>query len=316
MNPLRRVNAPQGMSRIRRRESFVYVADIGRAQLSARAPGLARLARPQHAVAPDPAAAVLDWLGCPVPAGPAELRLVGETGTLPAPSGHVLAMDPVSLAADMRELHLVDAAPDLAIAEAEQLAATVRSALSPREMELVVAAPGRWYALSRRRWDFSAPAPVVAAAVGVRASMPRGPDGLALRALMNEIQMVWHEHAVNLARAARGLPPVNSVWIWGAGGPDEGRRPACDLPPLLGEDPLLRGLWRRLGGELLEVSDDGECFAALRRGSVAALRAADLERCGVERLARWRRLRVVLADGTVLDLSPWRRVFRGQAGAP
>ncbi len=35
------------------------------------------------------------------------------------------------------------------------------------------------------------------------------------RRLINEIQMVWHEHPVNLARAERGEVPINSLWLFG-----------------------------------------------------------------------------------------------------
>jgi len=39
------------------------------------------------------------------------------------------------------------------------------------------------------------------------------------RRLLNEIQMAWHEHPVNDDRAARGLPPVNALWLYGGGTP-------------------------------------------------------------------------------------------------
>jgi len=35
------------------------------------------------------------------------------------------------------------------------------------------------------------------------------------RRLLNEIQMAWHEHPVNDARAARGVAPVNGLWLYG-----------------------------------------------------------------------------------------------------
>ena len=35
------------------------------------------------------------------------------------------------------------------------------------------------------------------------------------RRLLNEIQMVWHDHPVNLARAERGEMPINSLWLFG-----------------------------------------------------------------------------------------------------
>lgn len=38
---------------------------------------------------------------------------------------------------------------------------------------------------------------------------------LAWRRILNEIQMVWHNHPVNEARLERGLPAVNGVWLYG-----------------------------------------------------------------------------------------------------
>lgn len=35
------------------------------------------------------------------------------------------------------------------------------------------------------------------------------------RRLLNEIQMAWYEHPANEARAARGVPPVNALWLYG-----------------------------------------------------------------------------------------------------
>ncbi len=36
-----------------------------------------------------------------------------------------------------------------------------------------------------------------------------------LRNVLNELQMVWHNHPINQARQARGLKPINSAWIYG-----------------------------------------------------------------------------------------------------
>jgi hypothetical protein len=35
------------------------------------------------------------------------------------------------------------------------------------------------------------------------------------RRLLNEIQMVWHDHPVNIARAERGEVAINSLWLFG-----------------------------------------------------------------------------------------------------
>lgn len=39
------------------------------------------------------------------------------------------------------------------------------------------------------------------------------------RRLLNEIQMAWYEHPVNEARAARGVAPVNGLWLYGGASP-------------------------------------------------------------------------------------------------
>jgi hypothetical protein len=51
------------------------------------------------------------------------------------------------------------------------------------------------------------------AAHQVDASLPGG----KWNPLLNEIQMALHDHPANAARELRGAPPVNSVWLWGAG---------------------------------------------------------------------------------------------------
>lgn len=43
---------------------------------------------------------------------------------------------------------------------------------------------------------------------------PTGPGAADFRKLQNEIQMLWFEHPVNVEREARGMPAVNSFWLW------------------------------------------------------------------------------------------------------
>ena len=51
------------------------------------------------------------------------------------------------------------------------------------------------------------------------------PAGVLLRRLQNEMQMLFYTHPVNDARQARGLLPVNSFWITGAGVLDQAIAP-------------------------------------------------------------------------------------------
>jgi hypothetical protein len=54
------------------------------------------------------------------------------------------------------------------------------------------------------------------AAVGMNLTdwMPTGARAIAFRKLQNEVQMLWHGHAVNAERESRGLAAVNALWAW------------------------------------------------------------------------------------------------------
>ena len=45
--------------------------------------------------------------------------------------------------------------------------------------------------------------------------MPKGERERDWRKVQNDVQMHWFNHAINEAREARRLKPVNSVWLWG-----------------------------------------------------------------------------------------------------
>jgi 2,3-bisphosphoglycerate-independent phosphoglycerate mutase len=75
-------------------------------------------------------------------------------------------------------------------------------------------------------------------------------------ALMNESQRLLKNHPVNLARKSKGLPPANSIWLWG-----QGRSPRMiTLKERFGMDGyvisavhLIKGIGILAGLEVLEV---------------------------------------------------------------
>ncbi len=69
--------------------------------------------------------------------------------------------------------------------------------------------------------------PDAASGQNLNAWMPEGTGAPASRKLQNEVQMLWHEHPVNLARQERGQAPVNAFWLWG--GAPAPSRPAAPL---------------------------------------------------------------------------------------
>jgi hypothetical protein len=87
--------------------------------------------------------------------------------------------------------------------------------------------------------------PEEASGRNLRDLMPAGRDGARVRSLVNEIQMLLHEHPVNVARMERRLPAINSVWLWGIGRLE--KLSSANLPLLYTDDAWLAGLWRLHG---------------------------------------------------------------------
>ncbi len=85
-------------------------------------------------------------------------------------------------------------------------------ALSPLALH-----PERWYVRLADAPRVLTTPPSLASGRAIEPTLPRGEDARRFRRLINEVQMLLHEHPVNLAREARGLLPINSLWLWGGG---------------------------------------------------------------------------------------------------
>jgi len=71
-------------------------------------------------------------------------------------------------------------------------------------------------------------------------AMPSGADAKEVRRVMTELQMVLHEHPVNVRRAHAGLPAANAVWVWGGGSVIAERRNSTSSL-IFGTDPFSPG---------------------------------------------------------------------------
>ena len=82
--------------------------------------------------------------------------------------------------------------------------------------------------------------PDAAAGMDLSNWLPRGDSARTFRRLQNEVQMLWHEHPVNTARATQGQAAVNALWLWGPGHPAE--RAAAAALAAVDPAPWLRPL--------------------------------------------------------------------------
>jgi hypothetical protein len=117
-----------------------------------------------------------------------------------------------------------------------------------------------------------------------------GEPGKRWSRLLNEAQMLLHAHPVNQARDERGEPPVNSLWLWGAGRTP--RVPQGRWRSVAAEDPLPLGLAkaahavpRALPGSaaewLAQSPEDGRHLVVLDalRAPLALGQAAEYREC-------------------------------------
>ena len=119
-------------------------------------------------------------------------------------------------------------------------------------------------------------------------SQPTGVDAAQLRRLMSEMEMWLYDLPVNQDRAARGLPPVSSLWLWGGG------VPLAELPAVrgftAGHDPLFSAFGTCLdfpreasaGVVVSELNPDDPDWDSFEHRwlepALAALRARKIER--------------------------------------
>jgi hypothetical protein len=86
-------------------------------------------------------------------------------------------------------------------------------------MTLLFGSTMEWFVRADAWADLHTAAPDAACGHNIDIWMPKGPGERDWRKIQNEVQMDWHASPVNAAREARGLKPVNSLWLWGAATP-------------------------------------------------------------------------------------------------
>lgn len=194
-----------------------------------------------------------DWLPAQFSASElpwAVLRLAGED-TPAANATHVLCADPVSLAFTSTSL-LLRGPRELAL-QPEEINALIAT------LNADFADLGQWHAASPERFYLLANESVgarfhpLAEVLGrpVAYFPPEGEDARRWNQIANEIQVSLHNHPVSQARSERGQLAPNALWLWGQANTE---LPALNAPAthLYSPDPLLRGLARRAGCQLIE----------------------------------------------------------------
>lgn len=179
---------------------------------------------------------------------PLPLAAISWLGELAPPAvdseaGFFLLADPVSLVLQRDALYLAEPVPlPLTAEETAGFQAALNVHFADDGLRFLCAPSGHWYLHLPRLPRVRTFSPAQVVNCNVHDYLPQGEDGARWRHLLNEIQMLLFSHPLNQAREMAGLPPFNSLWIWG-----EGALPAqpLDWPVVVhAVSPLPRGLAR------------------------------------------------------------------------
>ncbi len=171
-----------------------------------------------------------------------------------------LRADPVELRMEHNRLVMTHAVSDLDATESRELIAALNRHFARDGIAVLAPFPGRWYLRANRAPGIETTPITRAANRDVEAHLPHGHAALDWHRVINEAQMVLHEHAVNVAREARGAAIVNSVWLWGGG-----TAPAIGRPlyhAAWGEDTLTRSLAAAAGIARHALAGNGAAWLA------------------------------------------------------
>lgn len=160
--------------------------------------------------------------------------------------------DPVHLLAGMHSLTLFDSRH---AALSEEDSTTLIGTLNRHfegEVEFIADKPMRWFARFQNTLRIeAAPLDQVAGRL-VSPDMIAGPDARTLQRIGMEIQMLLHEHPINIQREDSNLPPINSVWFWGG---DDFSQPSAGYAVVYAEEALAIALAETTGATVLPMPE-------------------------------------------------------------
>ncbi|MGI9220179.1 MAG: hypothetical protein ACR2QS_03980 [Woeseiaceae bacterium] len=217
---------------------------------------------------------VLDQLGRPYPdTGLAALRMWGQTSD--RPTVWIAAADPVYLEPRLDHLclHALQSSA-LPGGEFGILLDYLQERLAGRERYGFARIGASGYVRANKPMQTAdSPAYVIDQELP-NDYMPKGDQTGTYHALRGEVEMALHDHEVNLRRQAEGLPPVNSLWLWGGGFAPE--QETVPHPPLFANDPMLKGYWYSKTGVVADWPGTiADCLEASVAGFVAQPTPAD-----------------------------------------
>ena len=160
------------------------------------------------------------------------------------PPSPVYRVDPVYVRPGLSDVHVTLAAElSLELVDAMTLVDELNQHFAGDPGRVVAGHPHRWYLQDTEFQPTATTAPTLAASGLVTELYPGAGNASQWRSFLNEAQMVLHASSTNERRRLKGLPTINSLWLWGGGAPvvPEQRWRSLDS-----DDALAAALWDAL----------------------------------------------------------------------
>ena len=126
--------------------------------------------------------------------------------------------DPVHLRIEQNHIMLADHQSfQISESESTSIVADLNHYLKNDDLELTLMKPEQWYIRLPEAPEIQTHTLSEVTCKNINHYLPTGTASAKWRKIFNEIQMLLHEHPVNLERESRGELPINSIWFWGGG---------------------------------------------------------------------------------------------------
>lgn len=171
------------------------------------------------------------------PAAVFELSATGDN----EPDLHYMCADPVHLQADMDHA-ILSRSEDVSITEDEsvELCGLLDRHFSQDGIRFIYRNRFRWLISSESEIVLSTTPMADAVGRNVNFLLPAGEGASHWKQVLTEAQMLLFSSEINSQREGRGLPAINSVWLYGSGKLPESQ--SCEVDLVTATDDLLKGV--------------------------------------------------------------------------
>jgi len=142
--------------------------------------------------------------------------LAARGAGLAVTSGTIARADPITMVAGRDDVLLSGRVDDVSATDAEAFIALLNAHFAGDGLNFVAPRPDAWFVQFD---DLPVPqtTPLVEVHGALHAHQPRGEHAARWKRWNSEMQMLLHEHALNVARERNGQAPVSGLWIADAG---------------------------------------------------------------------------------------------------